>query len=151
MRRLLTAVIAVAVCTTVSLSAETLQQFDARVVKQLEAASPAAVPVWRSANAARDAGKHEDAVRLYADVFARVPSFVHALRRQAAEESQLGRRDLALPHIPRAVEIDRSAENLATLAEVRITYKDQRKPDATELTEARAVANEAAKLNARDS
>jgi len=138
-------------CTTVSLSAETLQQFDARLEKQLEKASPSAVPVWRAANAAREAGKHEDAARLYADVFARVPAFVHALRRQAGEESELGRRDLALPHMRRAVEIDRSSENLAMLASVLVRYKDGSKPGAAEIDEAKNLANQAAKLNARDS
>jgi len=152
MRRLMTAVIAAAVCcTTVSLSAETLQQFDARVEKQLEAASPSAVPVWRAANAAREADKHAEAAQLYADVYARVPSFVHALRRQAAEETAQGRRDLALPHIRRAVELDRTAENLAMLASVLVTYKDGSKPGASEIDEAKRLANEAAKLNARDS
>ena len=149
MRRLMTAAFAVAMC-TVSLSAETLKQFDARVEKQLEAADRTAVPAWREANTARENGQHEQAARLYAGVYARVPSFIHALRRQGGEELAMGRRDLALQHLRDAVTITRSADNLAALAAALITFKDNGKPSQQELDEAKTLAFEAAKKDPRD-
>ena len=150
MRRLATAVIAVFVCIAVSLSAETLKQFDVRVEQQLTALDPGAVETWRAANTAREADKHDEAARLYAIVFARVPSFVHALRRQAGEELEIGRRDLALQHGRQALELDRSPENLAMLAAALVTLKDNGKPSAAELSEAKKLAAEAARKNPRD-
>lgn len=145
MRRLMTAVIAAVVCSTVSLSGESLKKFDARLEQQLNALDPGAVAAWRAANDARQQQKHDDAARLYAEVFARVPSFVHALRRQAGEELELGRRDLALQHGRAALEMDGSAENMAMLAAALITFKDNSKPSAAELEEAKKLANEAAR------
>jgi Zn-dependent protease with chaperone function len=147
MRRLMTAVISAAVCFTVSLSAESLKHFDVRVEQQLHALDPRAVPVWRAANEARAQQKHEDAARLYAQVFSRVPSFVHALRRQAGEELEMGRRDLALQHGRTALDMERSSENMAMLAAALITFKDDSKPSKAELDEAKRLASEAARKN----
>jgi Zn-dependent protease with chaperone function len=132
-----------------SLSAETLEQFDAKLLDELTALDPGAVDIWNHANAARAAEQHEVAVKLYADVYQRVPKFVHALRRQAGEELALGQRDLALQHSREAVEIERSAENLARLAESLITVKDG-KPASADLIEAKRLATESVKKKPND-
>ena len=149
MRRLMTAI--AAVCITVSLSAESLEQFDARVTKELAALDAGSVEQWNAANTAREQLKHEEAARLYANVFARVPSFVHALRREAGEELETGRRDLALQHGRQAVAMTRSGENLAMLASALVTFKDGSKPNQAEIDEAKSLANEAVKVKPGDS
>ncbi|MGZ8832681.1 MAG: M48 family metalloprotease [Thermoanaerobaculia bacterium] len=136
-------------CTAVSGSAETLTDFDAKLLGQLTALDPGAVGSWQHANAARAAERHQIAVELYAAVYQRVPAFVHALRRQAGEELRLGNRALALKHAREAVAIDRSAENLAMLGEALVIVKDGR-PSAAQLEEAKKVATEAVKLEPKD-
>jgi len=95
--------------------AETPEEFDARIVSELRAADPGAVPLFEEANAARKAGDHAKAAERYARVYGLVPSFVHALRRQCWEESALGHREEAIAHCRAAVEQDASAENEGTL------------------------------------
>ncbi|HSP36035.1 MAG TPA: M48 family metallopeptidase, partial [Thermoanaerobaculia bacterium] len=91
---------------------------------------------------ARAAQKHDEAARLYAEVAAQVPQFDHALRRQAAEEMFLGRKELAITHAKQALSIDRSAENLATLAAALISSK----PTPDQLQDGKHLANESAKM-----
>ena len=128
-------------CLSFSTFAETLDEFDARIEKQLTDNS--VLMRWKEANAARAAEKHEDAAALYADVFRRAPSFVHALRRQAMEELQLGKRDLALTHMREAVRLERSAENLSALAAVLVNTESL---SSQEISEAKNLANEATAL-----
>lgn len=150
MRKVLGTLLAVALCTAISLSAETYKEFDTRIEKQLTELDPAAVETWRAANLAREAGKHDEALRLYADVFQRVPQFDHALRRQAGEEIILDRRDAAIAHARQALNLDRSAENLATLAAALIiTTKGA--PPAKDLQEGKALADEAVRMKPNDS
>src|SRR5712691_9436357 len=139
MRKVLGTLLAVV---ALSLSAETLQQFDAKLVDELTALDPGAVDIWNHANTARAAGQHEAAAKLYADVYQRVPKFVHALRRQAGEEIYIGRRDLALTHSREAVKIERSAENLARLAEALVVVKNGKATDE-DLQEAKKLSLEA--------
>ena len=121
-----------------SVSAETLQQFDAKLIDELTQRDAGAVDTWNHANAARVAGQHETAAALYAEVFQRVPKFDHALRRQAGEELQMGQRDLALRHARQALTIDYSAENLGMVGEALVIVKNGT-PSAAELEEARKL------------
>src|SRR5947208_3055502 len=98
------------------LAAETLEQFDKKLETELRAMDPVAVAIWLNANTARAANHHQEAVRLYAEVYKRVPKFVHALRRQAGEEMELGQKIQAHDHARQALAQDRSTENLATMA-----------------------------------
>jgi Zn-dependent protease with chaperone function len=142
MRKVLGALLAaLALTAALSLSAETLKDFDAKLDQELQSLDPGAIEAWHAANLAREAGKHEEALRLYAGVYARVPQFHHALRRQAGEEMALGQRDLALQHSRQVLKIDRSAENLATLA-AALVYTPKSKPSAAEIEEAKALATE---------
>ena len=138
--------IALLLCISAPAMAETTQESDARIEQQLEAADRSTVILWKKANAARDAERHADAVRLYAEVFRRVPTFVPALRREAGEELILNRRDLALPHMREAIGIERSPENMAMLAFVLASGT----PGAGDLAEAKQVALEATKMKPDD-
>lgn len=97
---------------------ETLEKFDERIHAELRAADPEAESVLANADAARARGDHRVAADLYAEVFKKAPAFVHALRRQAAEESRLGNRAGAVTLALQAVQLDRNADNLATFASV---------------------------------
>ena len=134
----------------VTISAETLEQFDRRIESELRTLDRGAVELWHKANGAREAEDHEQAAKLYAQVYQRVPSFVHALRRQAGEEAELGYRGLALEHARAAVAAERSGENVAMLAAVLAVVKNG-KAEATEMAEARTLAAEAARLDPQDS
>jgi Zn-dependent protease with chaperone function len=99
-------------------SGETTKEFDTRIESQLGGLDPAAVEIWNRANVARNSQLHAVAATLYAQVYRRVPQFNHALRRQANEEAEMGRRDLALTHLRAAVAAERTSENLSALADV---------------------------------
>jgi Zn-dependent protease with chaperone function len=140
---------AVAVLSVTSLAAESIDAFDVRVVNELRAADPGAVEIWTRANAARDAGKAEEAVRLYAEVLARVPSFDHALRRMAFVEGALGRRADALAHAREALALSRSAENLGTLGRL-LAEVPNGTASTEEIAEARQLVDEAVQLKPDD-
>lgn len=137
--------LAVAVLCASPLLAETREEFDARLTKELRAVDPAAAQLWTRANAARLANKSAEAVQLYAGVHARVPSFDHALRRMAFEEHSLGLRTEALAHARAALAANRSAENLGTLARILIEVKIG-KATPLEMDEALHLVDEAVRL-----
>jgi Zn-dependent protease with chaperone function len=118
MRMFLCALTATGLLFAFTASAETTKEFDARVESQLRKLDPAAIEIWNRANVARNAGFHGVAATLYAQVYQRVPKFIHALRRQAYEEAEIGKLGLALAHLRAAVESERSPENLSALASV---------------------------------
>ena len=141
------AVLFVVLISCVSLSAETPQEYDARLERELGAMDVNALLLWKQANAAREAAKHEEAIRLYEQVYARVPAFVHALRRQSGEELRAGRRDAALAHGRQAVQLDRSPENMASLAFLLLSTETM---TPAELEEAKPLAREAANAKPDD-
>lgn len=145
MRKHLIVLFAVVAC-SLAAYAETYAEFDARVEKELAAKDPSAVVLWKQANAARDAQHFEQAAALYGQVFAKVPSFDHALRRQAGAEDNLGLRDVALTHARMALSMQRSPENLGAVASVLAS----KNATPGELQEAKSLANEAAQLEPDD-
>jgi tetratricopeptide (TPR) repeat protein len=137
------AVVAVLLSLCGSLIAETRSEFEARLTRELAAKDPQAVPLWEQANAARTAGRSDDAIRLYDQVYSRVPSFVHALRRQSGVEMRAGRKEDAVAHARKAVAQERSSANLSSLAMILSEASDNP-------SEAAAVAREAIALDASD-
>lgn len=137
------AVLCVVLSMCIPMRAETPEEFDARMARELAAKDPSAVSLWREANAARDANRHDEAARLYAQVYERVPSFVPALRRQARAEHDAGRRDAGLQLGRRAVELERSAENMSVLAAM---LAEGGMATSEDLAAAKALASEAADL-----
>jgi Zn-dependent protease with chaperone function len=137
--------LAVVVLWVFPLAAETVQEMDARLTKELRAVNPAAAEIWTRANAAREANQTEQAVKLYAEVYALVPAFDHALRRLAFEEHSLGRRADALTHARAALAANRSSYNLQALARILAEVPGSI-PTFEEKTEARELADEAVSL-----
>ncbi|HWZ88416.1 MAG TPA: hypothetical protein VNW92_06185, partial [Polyangiaceae bacterium] len=83
--------------------------FEQKLEAELTALDPSAVALFQQANAARDREDHRTAERLYGELFARVPAFIHAERRRCGELSQLGERQAALPLCHDAVNRDPSS------------------------------------------
>lgn len=138
------------VCLAAAAFAGSDQEFDARVDQELAAADPAAVVAWRAANAAREAGKHAEAIRLYDEVLGRVPRFSHALRRKAGVELAANDRASALTHGRAALEIEQSSENVAFLALALVTVPDPQQLPAGEVEEARRLSAQAVRMKNDD-
>ncbi len=137
-------------CLAASAFAESSAEFDVRVERELAAADPAAVAAWRSANAAREAGKHAEAIRLYDEVLGRVPGFSHALRRMAGVELAAGDRASALTHGRIAMQMEESPENIAFLAFALVTVPDGQQPAADELEKAQRLSAQAVRMKGDD-
>ena len=142
--RVRVALLGVLLCLAASLPASTLEEFDAKLEKELEAIDAEALDLWREANEARNAERHADAIRLYAAVFERVPQFDHALRRQAGVELAAGDRTTALAHGRQALELKKSSENLAFVAQALVAAEET---SAAEIAEAKTLAGRAARVS----
>ena len=129
-----------------AVAAESMQEFDRRITAELEAIDTEAARLFKEANAEREKGRHAEAASLYSQVFARAPSFVHALRRECGEEQTLGHRPRAIALCRQAVSRDESSTNLAALARVLATGTEASKPTALETAEAVQLADRAAAL-----
>lgn len=123
------------------------KDFEARITAELEASSPEAARLFRQANEAREKGDHATAAGLYAEVYDRVPSFVHALRRQCNEELLLGRREMAIALCRNAVRQEESADNLAALARALVNGTEDFPVLPREAEEAKRVATRATSLD----
>jgi tetratricopeptide (TPR) repeat protein len=78
--------------------------------------SPAHVEPFRNARVAVDAADFEKAARLLGPICAELPRFAPAFRLFGAALSQLGQREEAIKAGERAVALERSLDNLSTLA-----------------------------------
>ena len=92
------------------------RDIDRRLTAELEHSDPEAARLFTQANEARDRADHATACLLYGQVYDRVPSFAHALRRQCNEELAQGHREMAVALCRNAVRQKESADNLAALA-----------------------------------
>ncbi len=123
----------------------TYVEFNDRIHRELLAVDPDAESLLRRADEAREREDHRAAADLYAKVFEKAPTFVHALRRQAGEELALGNRPAAIALLERAVGLEESADNLATLARALSSSTDS-PPPAADLSRAGVLARRAFKL-----
>ena len=114
--------------------------FEQKITSELQAINPDAVPVFRQATEASDAGETLKALDLYSRVLELAPEFSHAERRKCGALAQLGRRAEALTWCRAALAKDRSAPNEAGLAAALVATKDVPAADAAE---ARKLAVEA--------
>jgi len=89
-----------------------------RIDEELAAVAPRSVDKFRKATDAMDHGDFPQAVQLYGDVLQQAPSFTPALRRLGSCLAEEGQVDEALPLLEKAVQVQRSAENLGSLARV---------------------------------
>lgn len=121
-------------------------EFDRKILADLEAQSPQAVPLWNQANQARAAGDYAKASQLYARVRELAPGFVHATRRQCSAEQMLGHREQALALCKQALVAEESAENLASLASVLGSGEPGRKAPPADVASALTLAERATRL-----
>ncbi len=113
------------------------RQKEQSITEKLAATAPALVPAFQRATEAMDKGDYPQAVLLYRRVVEQAPTCSPALRRLGHSLAELGQTEEALAMLERAVNVERSPENLATLAEV-LAYPGQQKL-ATEAQKARAL------------
>ena len=125
-------------------------EFDKRITAELETINPEAAALFRQAGEAREKNEHRTAADLYARVQEMVPSFDHAVRRQAYEEVQLGRRDVAVSLARKAVEMSASPENLSSLAFMLSSPVSAGHPTEEDKREALLLAERSAGLAPED-
>jgi len=92
--------------------------FDREILEALRARDPEAVPIFEAANKARLQERFEEASAAYAEVERRVPGYFHATRRRCVVEDLLGHRADAIALCRKALESERSPENLTALAHI---------------------------------
>ncbi|HSY48784.1 MAG TPA: M48 family metalloprotease [Thermoanaerobaculia bacterium] len=95
---------------------EEMRSFDAHLSEELRAVDPGAVLLLEQANRERYAEDHASAARDYVALAARVPKFDHAFRRASGEEAAVGHSADALRLARQALDVRRSAMNLAVVA-----------------------------------
>jgi Zn-dependent protease with chaperone function len=124
------------------------REVNEKLERELSAISPAAVPVLREANQARDAKQHQRAADLYARVRQLAPTFTAAARRQCGALLELGRRKEGLL-LCREAARDGHPDNLSSLANALVD-RSAGKPGDAELTEALGLAERAVALAPND-
>jgi tetratricopeptide (TPR) repeat protein len=85
--------------------------------QQLQAVSPSSVETFKQATDALDSDNYAEAARLYEQVVKQAPQFTPALRRLGMSYVQTGKPDDGLALMEKAVKLERSPENLVSLAE----------------------------------
>jgi Zn-dependent protease with chaperone function len=88
------------------------------ICKKLAAVSPAAVEAFQRGTAAMDKGDYPQAIQLYRTVAKQAPTFSPALRRLGLSLAAFGQTEEALKQLENAVKIERSPENLISLAQI---------------------------------
>ncbi|MFL6230775.1 MAG: M48 family metalloprotease [Pyrinomonadaceae bacterium] len=122
-------------------------QKEARLWEELKAISPGSVETFKQATEAMDRGDHETAARLYQEVIKRVPDWDVANRRLGYALVATGKKDDGLTRLRRAVALKNSPDNLLGLAQTLAYPDEQTQGSAAEKQEARALAEEAFRLN----
>lgn len=114
-----------------------------QICDKLAAVAPGAVEAFQRATAAMDERDYSQAAQLYREVIKQAPAFSPATRRLGLSMAGLGQTEDALALLENAVKIERSPENLISLAEV-LAYPGEKKQATDEQKEmALAFAKEA--------
>ncbi|PVX46508.1 Zn-dependent protease with chaperone function [Flavobacterium sp. 103] len=130
------------ICTQLQAQAPTRdRQKEEKIEKQLEAIDPSLVQIFKEATVAMDKQNYKLADSLYSIVYSKAPNFDPVLRRHGSLQSSLGNTKEGIDLCKKAVEINRSAYNLTSLAEGYLISKD-----TTKLYEAQQLFKEATKL-----
>ena len=106
--------------------------------EKLAAVAPEAVETFQRGTEAMDKGDYPQAVQLYREVTNQAPTFSPALRRLGFSLAAVGQTYDALTLLETAVKIERSPENLATLAQI-LAYPTEAK-EGTQAQKERALA-----------
>jgi Zn-dependent protease with chaperone function len=121
-------------------------KYERAITEELRAANPAAVALFEQANEARQREDHATAARLYGEVFAEVPSFIHAERRQCMELAALGKKDEGIALCRNALKVDQSAANLTGLAHALMSKSPAESLSSRDTGEASELLNRAERL-----
>jgi len=114
------------------------------IVEQLRNISPKSVDNFIAATELMDNGQFAEAEKLYAKILSEAPDFEPALRRQGYTYIALGRRAEGLELTKKALDKNRSVENLVGRASSLLTSNDPNfRPSFNETSEAMALAREA--------
>lgn len=89
-----------------------------QIIDKLAAVAPPAVESFQRATSAMDKGDYPQAIPLFQAVLRQAPLFTPALRRLGASLAESGQVEEGLKYSRTAVKIERSPENLASLAQV---------------------------------
>lgn len=115
--------------------------------QNLQSIAPRSVETFKEATAALDKGDYENAARLYEGVFKKAPDFDPVMRRLGLSLVEIGRRQEGLALIEKAVEKNRSPENLITLARYLALLGDEKRAPKQDMERAMALAKAAASAN----
>lgn len=125
-------------------------EYERLLEAELRAKDPTLVDAFVRANQARARDDHEAAQQLYAEVFEKAPTFLHAERRRCGELLQLGQRDAALTLCRDAAEKEPIAPNLTALATALASGSSRSKPSVSDLEEAYGLLSRAESLDPDD-
>jgi len=117
------------------------------ITDELAATAPGAVETFERATAAMDNRDSEHAAQLYSQVIAQAPVFTPALRRLGFCLAALGNTDQAVTLLKKAVTIERSPENLISLAQIMAYPNDKTQGSEPDKEIALALAKEANELD----
>jgi tetratricopeptide (TPR) repeat protein len=101
------------------------------ICDKLAAVAPAAVDSFRSATAAMDKRDYQQSAQLYREVLKQAPEFTPAMRRLGFSVAGMGQTDEAIALLESAVKIERSPENLISLAQM-LAYPGENKQGTPE-------------------
>lgn len=120
-------------------------QKEAKILQGLQTIAPAAtVDKFRAATAALDAQNYEESIGLYREVLTKAPDFEPALRRAGGALVSVGRKDEGFKMIRRSVDLNRSPDNLFSLAvSLSGIGKPDSQPTKPEIDEALRLSKEA--------
>lgn len=120
---------------------------EALIWQKLQSIAPRSVDTFKEATVALDAGDYAKAAKLYEEVFKKAPDFDHVMRRLGLSLVELGRRPEGIALLERAVEKNRSPENLISLAQHLAFGSDWKNIPKQDTERALKLAKEAANAN----
>ncbi|HWS88282.1 MAG TPA: M48 family metallopeptidase [Pyrinomonadaceae bacterium] len=125
-------------------------QKEQQIWEQLRGDAPASVETFKRATEAFDANNHAEAARLYAEVLKAAPDFTPALRRGGYAVAVTGRREEGMALIEKAVKLERTPENLVSLAQALSVVTPHHKPSEAETERAFKLAVEADRISSSE-
>jgi Zn-dependent protease with chaperone function len=113
------------------------------IADRLASRAPQAVDLFQRATAAMDSGNYQEAIPLFQQVLQQAPLFTPAMRRLGASLAGSGQIDEGISYSRRAVKLERSAENLASLATVLAFPAPNQQGSTSQMQSAFLLAKEA--------
>lgn len=117
------------------------------ILDQLGVMAPAAIDTFQRATVALDKRDYQQSAELYQEVLKQAPDFTPAMRRLGFSLAGMGKTPEALDLLEKAVKIDRSADNVISLAETLAFPQQGKEGTPEQLDRALVLAKEATALN----